>query len=216
MTHTLFVLVGEACGLGSSKDAQNSCSRVSVSVGGYSASSKIQTGSTPLWNEVLEIPVKELPCCANVVTEVYFGSDPCSNKLEKRFSFEILLTDTWQKGFCSERIRSSPPESEPSQRPISINISCSFDSNIIQTLQQGLWPCQPMEKASISGRVVLMRNSPLIFNRIRSDDRRRSITMTNRGRRRSSCSEHDQRTIDALASAIGNPNHAPTPELLIQ
>ena len=109
----------------------------------------MQATHTPLWNEVLELPIVALPCHGTLQLEVSCNTEQMLGNLDFGSTFSFIVTDNLETGFSDEwlvdsRTNSSQDWGEPRQinsgDSLRLHISCSFDQAIVRSLQVGLWP----------------------------------------------------------------------------
>ena len=107
----------------------------------------------PLWNEVLVIPVSNLPCLATLKLCVSLSSRMVEHRAASDCAtFDFYVTEELCAGFGEERLVSSYirrccESCLPEGQDIKLRISCSLDPTPITKRQQGLWPldqCGPL------------------------------------------------------------------------
>jgi hypothetical protein len=132
--------------------------------------STTQTTTTPYWNEILDITMPSpLPDEISICLETWTTQDPVSKDIAE---FEISVNPSLEIGLGeaklvpikTRRIFSFPPFSSSlelpggSRGPSTLRVTCSFDRELVNTRQRGLWPlirqCENIFKAAIIQPIV--------------------------------------------------------------
>mmetsp|Transcript_7869 Transcript_7869/g.23682 ORF Transcript_7869/g.23682 Transcript_7869/m.23682 type:complete len:196 (+) Transcript_7869:133-720(+) len=150
----LYIHVGEAAGVQCGGGARRWLSTVTVNACSQSSeefeiSSTVREGSTPLWNEILEIP--NFCVSTGFILQIHIVEDSQSTQRMKKQSFSIELSVPRDLGdaYCQEwinipmsgasrhRIESAEPELRSSVR---LRIACSYHLECVLMIQRGIMP----------------------------------------------------------------------------
>jgi len=150
----LFVLVEEASGLSFTEGGEASAC-VSLECFNKSVRTTCQLSTRmPLWNEILEIAVPQLPTTATLRLNrcCGCGEPQCIAK------FEILVTEDLDNTFYDERLlaqtehplsgtrverkahRGCGTDHVAASRPCRLHVACSLNRDFIESCRRGLWP----------------------------------------------------------------------------
>ena len=135
-----------------------------------------QPGASPLWNEILEVTIKNIPCSATISMIALYAAEPPFQNDRNATNFEIVLATSLINGVSdlwlvsSEKLdmtESETPESTDT-KIAKLRISCSFDRDMILGMQRGLWPsvsefALPRTRIALPPLHRLIPNSPLQY-----------------------------------------------------
>jgi hypothetical protein len=121
----------------------------------HQVSTRVQSTTMPLWNEILEVPVASLPCCGTLSLEVTTATEQIFENTCFGASFGFILTDSLELGFSDDWLSmnaSSTSFMSDSSDDLTtldlssliyqpkLHISCSFNRNMVLARQKGMWP----------------------------------------------------------------------------
>ena len=138
--------------------------------------SKMQATHTPLWNEILQVPIDALPCCGTLQLEVSCNTEQILGNLDFESTFSFIVTDNLQTGFSDEWLvgtrtnraqYSNKSKSGNLGDSSKLHISCSFDQAIVRSLQVGLWPSHEVKSPLLASPELsvseLMSKSSFVY-----------------------------------------------------
>ena len=197
MNRNLYLLVHEASGLVLPRNVKSVSACVKLAVGSFQvskckirsvptkillmcvfqATTKVQSCSTPFWNEILQVSVPSLPSCGTLRLEVTYAGEQFLANIDFGTTFGFILTENLHHGFCDEWLVSSKNCTTPEDQAdiemcpnnqLKLHISCSFDPDLVLARQRGLWPSctvdPPRDPDSRDIRVSrLMPKSSLVY-----------------------------------------------------
>ncbi len=132
-----------------------------------------------MWNEVLRVPVPSLPCYGTILFEVACAAEQFLENVTVGVTFGFILTENLEHGFSDEWLvgaKSNNPLDDPgnimkdSDTQMKLRVSCSFNQELVQTRQRGLWPSKDidpdpthMTRESVVTLSELMLKIPLVY-----------------------------------------------------
>jgi hypothetical protein len=154
-------------------------------------STREQSTTMPLWNEILEVPVESLPCCGTLALEVTSATEQIFENTSFGATFGFILTDSLEFGFSDEWLNmhaSMTSFSDDLSYDLNLfdltsifqpklHISCSFDRNMVLARQKGMWPSHLVDPPRLDHAAdikvsELMPKSALIYRpRLRQSSR---------------------------------------------
>ncbi len=136
-----------------------------------------QSTATPLWNEILRAPVPSLPCYGTVRFEVACAVEQFLDNITVGVTFGFILTESLEHGFSDEWLVGAKINNQlddpgnimkDSNTQLRLRVSCSFNQDLVQTRQRGLWPSQDIEPSQLTQNPIvklseLMLKTPLVY-----------------------------------------------------
>jgi hypothetical protein len=130
-----------------------------------------QAGTLPLWNEILGVPADSSGCTATIGFVASISNKKFSaESKECTTDFELFLNENLINGFSDVWLE-FPTQLEFENNGeiynseiigyFRLRVSCSFNRDIISTLQRGLRPCCHSYAGSIE--MLLLPNTPLLL-----------------------------------------------------
>jgi len=177
MARHLHLLVHEASGLTVPHNVKSVSACVTLAVGEFKVSTRTQSTATPLWNEILRIPVPSLPCYGTIRFEVACAAEQFLENITVGVTFGFILTENLEHGFSDEWLvgaKSNNLLDDPanimkdSDTRLRLRVSCSFNQQLVQTRQRGLWPFKDIDLSHMTHDSIvklseLMLKTPLVY-----------------------------------------------------